>query len=131
MEPLKPLPRLDDDAAILGFTPDTSAGWVVTYAGPCPDEGCTEPHKRLYAIPIVGWLHYEDLKRGIALRPAIMGASGGIVDYLDVPDEFMFIGVLADTEEMPRTAHALYHAKMKGGQAPDIDLEAAIASTMN
>lgn len=130
MEPPKPLPRLPEDAAILGFTPDTTMGWVVTYAGPCPDDGCTEPHRRLYAIPIIGWLHVEDPTRGIALRPAVMAASGAVIDYLDVPSGFTFLGVLTDTEEMPQTAHALYHAQVKG-DGPEIDLEAIVASAMN
>ena len=105
---------LSDNEPAIGFTHDSSASWVSTYAGPCLDPGCDVQHKRLYIIPVIGWLHYNDRSTSsLVLRPAIMSGTGIVGDYLSVPSSFQFIAVLQDSDDVDRQAHAIYHHRFK------------------
>jgi len=116
-----PLPQ---GSMVYAFTPDATLGWAVAYAGPCGEKDCDEgeAHTRLYAVPVVGWLHVSvpDVA-GTTLRPAIMLASGEVRDYLSVSAKYKFIGVLRVTEEFPEMARELYRKRFGGQEVMHVE----------
>lgn len=120
---IKALHPLDPDHVVLSFTSDPTLSWVAAYAGPCPEMDCDDGHRRLYAIPIIGWLHVKRTD-GVVLRPAIMASTGTVTDFLDVPSAFLFLGVLLDGDDMPLNAHAIYRQKVGHLDTEELDLDA-------
>jgi hypothetical protein len=117
-----PLPK---NAVIDGFTPDSSAQWVVAYAGPCGDPECNLQHARIYLVPMVGWINAavpatEGDAEIFLLRPAVMTTNGVIADYLDVPATYRLIGVLRSSDEVIKLARDLYEHKF-GDKIPLIN----------
>lgn len=112
----EPLPA---HAAIDYFTPDNTGSWYVAYAGPCGDPDCKLTHRRLYVIPMIGWLSYEVpilsgsdvIATNVLVRPAVMNPSGKIEDFLDTGGEFRFIAVLRGAQEMATVAKEIYRKR--------------------
>lgn len=99
--------RLVPGSLIDGFTHDPNLSWVVAYAGPCNDSECKETHKRLYLIPVLGWLQVL-VDDHLLVRPAVMGSNGSVVDYMDFPDTFRFVAVLQRNGDVVEVAREIY-----------------------
>ena len=78
-------------------------------------------------LPVIGWQHIgvlveegEGQLEEFQLRPAVMTTAGTVTDYLDMPDDFKFIGVLRNTANVIPVALSLYRHRF-GANAPEID----------
>jgi hypothetical protein len=122
--------RLPQSAVLDNFTPDTCEAWFVAYAGPCGDAECDKPHTRLFLMPMVGWIHVVQATENtdeIVVRPAIMPAGGEVVDYLQVPDDFVFIAVVPRDENSIAAAKEIYRRRF-GAEMPLVESDRLEAS---
>ena len=116
---------VDPGSTVEDFIPDGTCTWVVTYAGPCVNPTCPGNHEQLYILPMVGWQRVTG-KLGAEVRPAIMGASGIVTDYLDVPANYKFVAVLQDSDNVPMIAQVVYRKRFGGSMKIDEEAPSAI-----